>query len=331
MEISLTPDAVTLPARPDRRRFIGGSDIASIMGIQPPGWRTALDLWELKILPDAAVEPETPEEVRKRLARGTIVEPLVATMLAMLHGLPGIDVRNRRYVDPLLPYFAAEIDAEIPLGAVRDRFDSRADPYPDETMVNVEIKTVHPFAIREWGEEGGDSIPIHYAAQIQWGLGVRDFRPLALCAALFGADDLRLYPLYIDTPVVLEMRRRAQIFWQCVEEREAPAAQTSADVLRLWPKAVARIAEATPEIAAFAGSLRGIKRIAKAEDGVSFAIKEFMRDADTLAYDGQVIATFKNKATSRIDLDRLESEFPEAAKACRVQGTTRELRLAKEE
>jgi len=116
-----------LPVQPaeatlDRRTYIGGSDIAGILGLQPRGWRTAVEIWQRKTLPDAAVEPETPAAKRKVLARGTIVEPLIATMLAQLHGIDGVLVRNRRLKDVQVPVFAAEIDAEIPFPAVADLF-----------------------------------------------------------------------------------------------------------------------------------------------------------------------------------------------------------------
>ena len=102
----------------DRRRYVGGSDIASILGLQPPRWRTKLGVWQRKTQPDDEPEPENPREVRKRLARGKVVEPLVASMLEELHGITGT-TKGRRYADD---FFAAEIDIEVPFGAVRHLF-----------------------------------------------------------------------------------------------------------------------------------------------------------------------------------------------------------------
>lgn len=319
----------TVAAPVDRRKFVGGSDIAGIMGIAPPGWRTALDIWRAKTLPDAAVEPETPTQVRKRLARGTIVEPLVATLLAHLHGLPGIEVRNRRYSTG---DFGCEIDAEIAFGLVDKLFDGRPLPLlidgddPADETVNVEIKTVHPFAAREWGDDGSDEVPVHYAAQVQWGLGVTG-RRFALCAALFGADDLRLYPIVRDDAIIDALLAGAAAFWQCVVAGEAPAPQTIDDALSLWPTAKPAIAEATPEIAAAVSTLRMLKDIAKGIDPVALTIRRFMKDADTLTVDGEVVATCKNRATTSINTELLAEKFPDAEKATRRRGSTRALLL----
>lgn len=320
----------------DRRRFIGGSDIAGILGLQPRGWKTAVQIWQRKTAPDAAVEPETPLQVRKRLARGHVVEPLVATLLEHLHGVKAI-VRSTRNVDQDVPYFAAEIDAQIPFGAVAHLFDGRdgvgllSDIASDE-LVNVEIKTVHPFAADEWGEEGTDDVPIHYAAQVQWGLGVTR-RRFALVAAIFGADHLVLYPIVADAATIAGMRARARTFWKFVEDKEAPPPQTLDDCALLWPKARDVEVEATDEIAAAIKTLAGLRKRVKtfddAADGVAVMIREHIKDATTLTIGGEPVATLKEQATSSLDADLLKTQFPEAYRACLRKGTTRVLRLAK--
>jgi hypothetical protein len=133
--------------------------------------------------------------------------------------------------------------------------------------------------------------------------------------------------MVIDSPVVLAMRERAMAFWQCVQSLEAPAPQSNDDVLSLWPHAAARIAQATPEVAAHVQTLRDIKRIAKGEDAVGFMVRSFMQDADTLTIDGEVAATFKDRKTTSLDVEKLKAEFPDAYKACKREGTTRALLL----
>lgn len=323
--------ATLAPEAHDRRRFIGGSDIAGILGLQPRGWKTAVQIWQRKTAPDAAVEPETQQQVRKRLARGHVVEPLVATLLEHLHGVKAI-VRSTRNVDPDVPYFAAEVDAQIPLGAVRHLFGERVAALPDDEVVNVEIKTVHPFAASEWGEEGSDDVPIHYAAQVQWGLGVTR-RNLALVAALFGADALVLYPVVADDPTIAGMRARAAMFWQFVEAKEPPPPQTLDDCALLWPKARDVEVEATDEIAAAVKTLAGLrKRVTmfdEGADGVAVMIREHIKDATTLTIAGEPVATLKEQGTTSIDTDLLKTQFPEAYKAALRKGTTRVLRLSK--
>lgn len=315
----------------DRRRFVGGSDIASILGLQPKSWRTALGTFERKTAPDTA-EPESEKETRKRLARGHVVEPLVARMLEVMHGITGAN-KGHRYVDPDVDYFAAEIDFEIPFSAVAHLFgDAWADQQvqPDE-VVNVEIKTVHPFAASEWGDEGTDDVPIHYAAQILWGLGVTR-RRFAVCAALFGADDLVLYPMTADAETIAAMRDKATAFWQNhVIPRIAPPAQTLADIGRLFPADDGSVAEATPDIIAAVRTLVAMKNgrdsYGNGVDGVDFLLREYMKTATTLVADGVELATLKQQKTQSIDQAMLKDRFPDAYKATLRTGTTRVLRV----
>lgn len=316
----------------DRRSYIGGSAIASILGLQPPKWRTAVQLWQ-RMTSDEP-EEETPRAKRRLFARGKIVEPLVQRMLVDLHGIdPAViaHVSNNRYVDPDVPHFAAEIDFELPFEAVSHLFPVEELVGMGET-VNVEIKTVHPFASGEWGEEGTDEVPIHYAAQVYWGLGVTR-RRFALCAALFGADDLVLYPLVADAETIAGMRGKAEEFWQHVVNRTEPEPRTVADTTRLWPKDDGTEIDATPDIAAAVTTYRAMteKRNSYSDgvDGVSLLIREHMKTATTLTHDGIEIATLKSQRTSSIDADRLKAEWPDAYKACLRTGTTRVLRLSK--
>jgi putative phage-type endonuclease len=175
----------------DRSRFIGGSDIAAILGISP--WKTAVDLWLEKTAP--VVQDDDPERA-KVLTRGKRLEPYVLDMLTREQGF-GITARGERYTDPDTSYFAAEIDAEC-------------TPYPS-MIVNLEIKTVHPFKVKEWGEELTDELPLHYLAQVHWGLGVTR-RARAIVAALIG-DDLKLYNVERDDETIEAMRAKAHAFW----------------------------------------------------------------------------------------------------------------------
>jgi putative phage-type endonuclease len=169
---------------PDRTKYIGGSDIAAVLGISP--YKTAVDLW---------IDKTTPAREDNRNARaksrGTRLEPYILDMIRDEHGLQ-IVAQNERYIDASVPYFAAEIDAET----------------ADE---NVEIKTVHPFKSKEWGELDTDQLPLHYVAQVQWGLGIRQ-KERCRVFALIG-DDLRAYVVDRDDETIQAMREKAADFW----------------------------------------------------------------------------------------------------------------------
>ena len=136
-----------LIAVPDRTKFIGGSDVAAILGVSP--WRNVVDLWMDKITPR---REDGHNAAAKR--RGSRLEPYILDMIREEHGL-NIVAANERYIDAELPFLAAEIDAEYADGEARE---------------NIEIKTVHPFKSKEWGEHETDELPLHYVAQVQHGL-----------------------------------------------------------------------------------------------------------------------------------------------------------------
>lgn len=194
----------------DRTKFIGGSDIAAVLGISP--WKTTVDLWLDKTTPRA----DNASQVKRR---GNRLEPYIADMITSEFGLQLVK-RNERYRDERVPYFAAEIDAET-------------------DTENVEIKTVHPFKAGDWGTADTDELPIHYVAQAQWGLGVTG-RSLCHVFPLIG-DDLRHYRVERDDETIEALRAKASEFWtKFVEPRVRPpldfASNLTNDTLRrLYP------------------------------------------------------------------------------------------------
>ncbi|WP_369952343.1 YqaJ viral recombinase family protein [Ralstonia syzygii] len=172
----------------DRTKFIGGSDVAAILGVSP--WRNVVDLWMDKITPRAE---NGQNAAAKR--RGSRLEPYILDMIREEHGLE-IVAANERYIDPVLPFMAAEIDAEYLAGGARE---------------NIEIKTVHPFKAKEWGEHETDELPLHYVAQVQHGLGVTG-RDVCRVFALIG-DELKPYVVQRDDELIAAMREQAAMFW----------------------------------------------------------------------------------------------------------------------
>lgn len=168
----------------DRTKFIGGSDVAAILGVSP--WKSIVDLWLDKITP---LQEDNQNAAAKR--RGSRLEPYIRDMIQEEYGLKLVRF-NERYIDKEYPFLAAEIDAET----------------EDE---NVEIKTVHPFKAKEWGERDTDQLPIHYIAQAQHGLGVTG-KKICRTFALIG-DDLKPYVVERDDELIEAMRQKSVAFW----------------------------------------------------------------------------------------------------------------------
>lgn len=281
----------------DRTQFIGGSDTAAIIGVSP--WKSAYQLYQEKI--GAHVEDVTPQKQRI-FARGKRWEPVVVEMLVdeLLHQDHDIEVirRNWRYQDKEFPFLAAEIDLELGV---------------DGEQCNVEIKTVHPFAAKAWGEPGSDEIPIYYAAQAMHGLMVTK-RRRCIVAALIGADDLRIHEIVRDAETIAGIRAKELAFWQRVQDLNPPDPQTAEDVRWLYAKDLGEVAEADDELLRLVGELHFQKTTAKhaeaAIDRISTQIKLAMGNAALLLRDGRLIATWKsNKQSRKTDWQAIAGEL----------------------
>lgn len=306
-------DLAVIPAV-DRRTFIGGSDIAAVLGISP--WLTPVQLWAKKV---AALNETPRERPKKVLSRGHRWESVVGEMLVEHLTDKGHRVKivgtNQRSVDPDVPFFAAEIDFEIMLDE-------------DPEIVNVELKTVHPFKARDWGESDSDNAPLHYVAQAMWGLGVKQ-RRRAIIAPLFGADEIKTFPIERDDETIAAMRLRAGAFWANHVLTGIPPEPTQlVDLDILFPKesdAPALLAD--DDLTEKALRLRAIDREIKARqaefDSIEYLVKRAMRDAEELIVNGKTAISWKQRAYKHLDQERLKAEHPKLHRELMREGSSR--------
>jgi putative phage-type endonuclease len=275
----------------DRRKFIGGSDAAVILGISP--WRTPLQLWQDKTQP-AMPENSDPDRMRV-LERGKRMEPYVVDLLAAETGLRVV-ARNQRYIDTEFPFLAAEIDAET------------------ESGENVEIKTVSPFKARDWGDQGSDEIPVYYTAQAQHQLMVTA-RAVVIFGVLIGGDDFRVYRVERDDEIIAAMRAREVAFWrEHVETLTPPEPTNGNDVARLFQRDAGTAVEADANLLTTVEQYRDLKREAdriEAEmDDMKGRIQTYMRDAARLTSNGRDLATWKSQSARRFDQRAFQAAEP---------------------
>lgn len=290
----------------DRQKYIGGSDVAAILGISP--WRTALDVYLDKI--QGRQEITDPDRI-KILTRGKRMEPYVIDLLAEETGLD-IIARGNRYIDQDYGFIAAEIDAEASTGE------------------NIEIKTVSPFKAKEWGEVKTDEIPLHYAAQAMHGLMVRG-ADVCIFGVLIGADDFRTYRIERDEITINAIREKEVEFWERVQLLNPPEPSNVEDIKRLYGKDAGTAIEATSDIQADLLALRSLKEEAKQLGALIDAredrIKLFMADAAILTMNGMPVATWKSGTQSRFDSKAFEAAHPDLASQFRKTIETRTFRI----
>lgn len=281
----------------DRTSYIGGSDVASILGISP--WKSAYSLYLEKI---GDLQQENDPKKEKIFSRGKRLEPVVIEMLVDELKSRGHEVeileRNKRYQHPEFPFLACEIDVELRI---------------DGEEMNGEIKTVHPFAAKDWGNEGTDEIPLYYTAQVAHGLMIKP-RKRAIVAALIGADDLRIHFVDQDQELIDLIMKKEIAFWQRVQDRDPPEPSNANDIKYLYARDQGLVIDADEELAALCVELKGHKNTLKSLesmiDEISTRIKLKMGDASLAIYEGRKICSWSsNKDSKSVDWKSIAMSF----------------------
>lgn len=182
---------------PDRKTFIGSSDISVIMGINP--WKSPLQLYAEKV---GDVEPRDLSKV-EAVEWGTRLEPVVAKKFSDDNGVK-LMAYKKRFTHKKYPYLTCELDRII-----------------TGTDQIVEIKTCNAYAKNDWIND--DQIPNIYVCQVIWALGISG-RMTGHFAVLCGGQRYFERPLKFDPELFDRMVSRAVKFWDMVQNRRPPAA-----------------------------------------------------------------------------------------------------------
>lgn len=289
----------------DRQTYLGGSDVAAILGLSP--YRTPLDVYLDKV--DGRL-PDDPAKL-KIFKRGTRLEPYILDMLVEETGLELVK-RGERYRDRDHDFLAAEIDAEAATGE------------------NIEAKSVNQFGAKEWGTEWTDEIPVHYTAQAMHGMMING-APRTIFPVLIGIDDFRVYKVERDEETIAGIRAKEVEFWQRIQSKEAPEATTVGDIERLFSKDYGSVVQASDDIVEAYKALKDLKKRmtlmeADAEDKAAL-IKLFMREHQILKFGAETLLTWKSQETTRLVPGLFRAAHPRIARKFERTTTSRVLRL----
>lgn len=297
----------------DRRKFLGASDAAAVVGLSP--WKTPVELWMEKTGRTPATEPD--RQQRRRFERGHRLEPFICDMTVDKLRDEGMEVelvaRNERYVDADHPFLSCEIDFELVVTGEL-AINNQVVVFNRE-HINADAKSVTGFARKKWGEERSEDVPIEYACQFMTGLGITG-RGYTLVAALRSFDDVDIYWTIRDDETIASMRAKMVDFWvNHVVADVPPDAWKFTDIKALYPVDTGGTVEATPQIAAAAAELAAVKRRMrideKTEETLALQIGDFMRPNSTLTYDGKTLLTWKAQNDTRLDQKALKEERPD--------------------
>jgi hypothetical protein len=280
----------------DRSKYIGGSDIGAILGLSR--FRSPLEVWMEK------TGKETKKLDSLPLRFGAFAESFVASEYARATSFELIHDESI-YIHPTHHMMSAHVDRFVLEG-------STCAP----TRI-LECKTANPFSSADWGEIGSDEVPMSYLCQCIWYMAITNINKIDL-AVLFGNSDFRIYEIARDLELENTILQKASHFWnEYVLKDIAPPAQSEADCQTLFSKG-----DPTKSVEAKVQTLELTRRLQLLNSEINIREEEIssikqnimnqMREAETLSYQGKVLATWKApKASFRLDSKRLELEHPE--------------------
>lgn len=189
----------------ERRKTIGASDVASILGM---GFRTPFQVYLEKL----GTLPEEAPSIRQRL--GLYLEPFVLELYQEHTGAG--ECRTQQFMrSRKVPFLSATLDAV------------RSDGRP------VELKTVGHEG-DGWGEQGTDEVPEAYHLQCQVQAYVAEQEAVDLAALILPRGELRVYTIQRYEPLINAVLPALDAFWRGVERRTPPPLQGGdVDVLKL--------------------------------------------------------------------------------------------------
>ena len=179
----------------ERRKYIGGSDIAVVMGMSR--WKTPLKLWLEKTGECEPVDLSKVEAVQL----GSELEEFVAQKFSKETGKQ-VRKQSKMYVHKDYPFMAAHVDRLI--------------TGTDEIL---ECKTCGSHKKDEWE---GEDIPQEYVLQVIWYLGITG-KKKAYIAVLIGGQSFKYKMIEFDKELFETMIDMAKDFWNCVQTKTPPA------------------------------------------------------------------------------------------------------------
>lgn len=203
----------------ERRKYIGGSDISAVMGLNR--WKTPLKLWLEKT---GEAEPDDLSQV-EAVQLGTELEDFVAQKFSQQTGKQ-VRKQSKMYVHPEYDYMIAHVDRLIT---------------GSEEL--LECKTCSAFKKDEWD---ANRIPQEYILQVMWYLGITN-RKKGHIACLIGGQKFVYKEIDFDQQLFDVMVEKAKDFWNKVQTLTPPEVQANDGELiqMMFPKSSEEILEST--------------------------------------------------------------------------------------
>lgn len=342
----------------ERRKGIGGSDVAAVLGLNP--YRTPIDLWKDK----TGRAEETPQS--ESAYWGSTLEEIVAKEFSARTGM-----KIQRLNQSLSTAFDEKIgasDVRIPRGWARANIDraivnpaisKTVKPINDcsqalrekcfrrglaiTTDIILECKTSNARMASEWGPSqeseivagsvtSEHKIPMYYETQVQWYMGVTGART-AYVAVLIGGSDFRIYEVKRDDELIDAIVQQCWAFWRDYVMTDTPPKPINVDdVKKLFAKDDGEMREATNDESAQIGELKNldaqIKELEEQRKALAAKVILAIGQNAGLTIGGEKAVTYKAQTSRRFDATAFKKAQPAIYADYCKESMTRILRVA---
>ena len=268
---------------------IGGSEITSVMGLDP--YRTPYALWEQKTgrAPDFGGNKFT--------EMGNYLEPVVAQMFQDKSGYEVYVPAQEHWQHPDYPH----------LLGTPDRFVSMK--HGDGVL---EIKTTQKRISREDVMEGS---ALNWYFQVQWYMGISD-RKKGFLAWLCSGVDFDWIEFDFNPEIFADMVEAGNNFWNDHVLADAPPPPlTKEDIMKTIGRVLPDPIELPEEALRYHFQIKEnkakIKELEGANDELTTAVQLLMMDKSIATYQGATLFTWKESNPTRLDQKALKEEQPE--------------------
>lgn len=185
----------------ERRKGIGGSDAAAVLGKSP--YMSPIHLFQ-----DKTGRTQIDDEMAERLEWGIILEGPISERYASMTGRKvERNEKNKIFQSKKHPFMICTPD-----GTTWDK--------KFKGPGNFQIKTAHPMNRHQWLEE----TPLHYQVQVQHEMYVRKMK-WASIPVLFGNEKLEHIDIELNDEFVSLLIEAEEEFWDYVQKDELPPIQ----------------------------------------------------------------------------------------------------------
>lgn len=286
-----------------RRQGLGGSDAASVMGMNP--WKSPMMVYLEK-------RGETEDqEVGEAAYWGTALEAVIADEFKSQTGFH-IQRRNAILAHPDHPWMIANVDRLI-----RDDLGEWGI---------LEVKTANQFKQGDWDAE---QAPDAYVIQLQHYLAVTGYN-YGYLAVLIGGQRYRHIRVERDEQLIASMIQVEADFWRGVQDGTPPGwsgMDCDQELLdRMYPKSRPQAIELPPTVEKFINEYEQAKADEKdaetRKNSAEANLKLFLGDNEAGIY-GDHKVSWKSVSASRFDSTRFKAERPQLHAEYTKESTSR--------